>query len=324
MRQTKTVLCVLVALLFCSTLIFYVSLNQVDREQGQELNKQSLVFHEDSPEQYVLSRMVDVQRKNHLRNQCRLMNYSDDLDSVLKDQEFLSHVIVDKEHKMLYCYVPKVACTNWKRVLMVLMQKTNVTKVLDITASLAHSQNMFMKLVNYTTPEVEQMLKTYTKFMFVRHPLERLLSAYKNKLQQNYESSKYFKKRYGRLIIQMYRPNASPEALERADDVTFQEFASYVSDTQLRPNEHWQPAAELCRPCAVHYDVVGKYESLKEDADFVLSHVSRTVRFPELPKPSNTNANLKTSLDALPELLLERLQQIYEADFRLFDYQPVL
>jgi len=73
---------------------------------------------------------------------------------------------------------------------MVLMQKTNVTKVLDITASLAHSQTMFNKLINYTTPEVERMLRNYTKFLFVRHPLERLLSAYRNKLQQNYESSK--------------------------------------------------------------------------------------------------------------------------------------
>ncbi|XP_065349461.1 carbohydrate sulfotransferase 11-like [Cloeon dipterum] len=322
MRQLKVAACGLLALIFCSTLVFYTSLNQVDREQGQE--KHPLVFYEDAMEQITVSRMVDVQRQNHLKNQCRIMNLSNDLNSVLSDQEFLSHVIVDEEHKLLYCYVPKVACTNWKRVLMVLMQKTNVTKVLDITASLAHSQNMFMKLINYTTPEVEHMLKTYTKFTFVRHPLERLLSAYRNKLQQNYESSRYFKQRYGRLIVRLYRPNASPEALEKGDDVSFQEFASYVSDTQLRPNEHWQPAAELCRPCAVNYDVIGKYESLKQDADFVLSHVSRDVRFPELPKPSMTNASLKSTLDALPELLLERLQQIYEADFRLFDYQPAL
>lgn len=83
-----------------------------------------------------------------------------------------------------------MACTNWKRVLMALMHKSNASNVLDITASLAHGPTMFNKLVNYTTPEVERMLRNYTKFVFVRHPFERLLSAYRNKLQQNYESSK--------------------------------------------------------------------------------------------------------------------------------------
>jgi len=124
--------------------------------------------------------------------------------------------------------------------------------------------------------------------------------------------------------VKTYRPNASAAALENGDDVSFEEFASYVADTQMRPNEHWRAAAELCRPCAVPYDVIGKYETLQPDADFVLSHVSRSLRFPALPKPSNTNANVRQNMDALPPLLLERLKQIYEADFRLFDYQPDL
>lgn len=74
---------------------------------------------------------------------------------------------------------------------------------LEIPADQAHSSGTFRRLSNYTVPEIERMLATYDKLIVVRHPLERLLSAYRNKLEAKYGSSRYFQTRFGKKIIRV-------------------------------------------------------------------------------------------------------------------------
>lgn len=62
--------------------------------------------------------MEQSERKKLAKEVCKLSQKNPNLDSVIKDRVLLDHIIVDDEHRLLYCYVPKVACTNWKRLLV--------------------------------------------------------------------------------------------------------------------------------------------------------------------------------------------------------------
>lgn len=86
----------------------------------------------------------------------------------------------------------QVACTNWKRVLMVLTNRSNTTNLSQIPASLAHANGTLTKLPDLTIEEAKYSLLKYTSFLMVRHPFERILSAYRNKLEDDQPSAKYF------------------------------------------------------------------------------------------------------------------------------------
>ena len=89
--------------------------------------------------------------------------------------EVLRHVLVSDQSKVLYCYVPKVACSNWKRILLIL-SGINVTNV-DV-----HTTNI-PSLLNFSPEGVRRRLRDYTKLIIVRNPHERLLSAFNDKFR---------------------------------------------------------------------------------------------------------------------------------------------
>lgn len=165
--------------------------------------------------------------------------------------------------------------------------------------------------------------------MFARHPYERILSAYRNKLEESYVD--YFRTRFGTEIIKKFRTNPAKDSLEKGHDVKFLEFLQYISslnvdDWKKTFNEHWRPVFDLCFPCHVNYDFVGKYETLESDANYILEKtgVSRYVKFPDRVlsyKKQPTKDVMQSYYRNISTHLHRKLFEVYKEDFTFFEYE---
>ena len=90
--------------------------------------------------------------------------------------------VVDENNKVLYCELPKVGCTNWKRTMLQLIQPKTFGKLAfdDIKGPHGHyGEEGYKYITEWPAEERLKMVDKFYKFIFVRHPLERILSAYR-------------------------------------------------------------------------------------------------------------------------------------------------
>ncbi|KAI4888435.1 hypothetical protein NFI96_000754, partial [Prochilodus magdalenae] len=244
----------------------------------------------------------------------------------------LGNLLVDDRHGIIYCYVPKVACTQWKRIMIVLSESLKVNGVpyrdpLDIPVEHVHG-NSIQYLNKYDRTVMKQKLQQYKKFMFVREPFVRLISAYRNKFQSGEE---YFYKRYGIPMLKRYGAISNPpESLEEAKAAgivpTFSNFIQYILSIPAEKyewlDEHWRQMIHLCHPCQIDYDFIGKMETMEEDAAHLLRmlHVDNIVHLGKSGNKTDENWT-KTWYPNLPIDWRRKLYKLYEKDYKLFGYQ---
>ncbi|XP_056596245.1 carbohydrate sulfotransferase 8-like isoform X2 [Triplophysa dalaica] len=236
----------------------------------------------------------------------------------------VSRIFVEDTHKLLYCEVPKAGCSNWKRVLMVLKGLAPSTE--KIQHDEVHKGNHLKRLDSFDHISIIHRLKTYTKVIFPREPFERLVSAFRDKFE-NPES--YYHPVFGKPIISRYRRNATQVALSTGAGVTFKEFIQYLLDVH-RPvgmDIHWMPVAQLCSPCLLDYDFIGKFETMDEEANFLLRSFGApsNLTFPTF-KDRNPNAE-RTSSEIMRRYFAQlnmtdrqRVYDFYYMDYLLFNY----
>ncbi|KAG7243249.1 hypothetical protein INR49_011688 [Caranx melampygus] len=240
----------------------------------------------------------------------------------------LQHIYVDDTHGLMYCYIPKVACSNWKRVMAVLKRGRPYQDPMSFTPYFVHFSNGLTLLSSFSNTEIKVKLKHYTKFMFVRDPFVRLISAFRDKFMNPRE---YYYQNYGRYMLVHYGNQSNPpkkvdEAFQSGVRPSFYNFIQYLVDplTQRRGpfQEHWRQMHQLCHPCHIQYDFIGHQETLQEEAEDLLMSLGlqNDIKFPAAYENVTSSGSVLDWFRGVPLEDRRKLYKVYEADFRLFGY----
>ncbi|XP_066971737.1 carbohydrate sulfotransferase 11-like [Macrobrachium rosenbergii] len=237
-------------------------------------------------------------------------------------------MFVDRAHSLTWCKVPKAASTSWLHAFLELAGVNDVASK-DMAGKHALLREKYPLLTNSL---LKRIMPTSMKFMVVRHPFERILSAYRDKLENSERDLKdrggYYYAIYGKRIVKAYRKSSSGSEFSSNErkEPTFREFIQYLLDTDVEEyDEHWKPIFLLCTPCHIRYDVIAKMETLAKDAEFILYHrgLSGTVNIEwshKTDQSKKTTDVLKSYYSQLTSSEIKQLYYKYLPDFLMFEY----
>ncbi|XP_050298930.1 carbohydrate sulfotransferase 11-like [Anthonomus grandis grandis] len=265
----------------------------------------------------VLNRLEN--RHKHLKRACHILGLDKPgNDSLHKPNPW--EYLVDNKHHLVWCNVFKAASTSWMYNFNILAgyPKNFLQK--------SHTPPLTLARKKYGRPTLETLQKALgdnnaVSFLIVRHPLERLLSAYRDKIQYAVASSYHFK--LGKDIIKRYRKNKNAY---RPRYPTYSEFVQWLVDSASRGKPldmHWTPVTEFCTPCMFNIKFIAHTETLEEDQEYIIKHAGlQDVIRPEWRNAGkgSTTAHISSHYSQLTRSQILQLYHIFRFDFELFNY----
>ena len=217
----------------------------------------------------------------------------------------------------VYCPIYKAASTSVLHWLLK-MKGVDAGRAVKITKrQISDIARQHYPSLDY--PAADELLKSSKiRFMIVRHPFERILSAYRDKLENSTAGPEHgtvhFYQKYGRKIVEKYRIAKSSKI-----EPTFEEFVHYLIDTDLSlyADDHWIPYYLFCTPCSIDYDVIIHFETIQEDLRMLLDLIGDNSG----PEKVHSNSPKRSSYyDGLSRDLIVKLHEKYKVDFEMFGY----
>jgi hypothetical protein len=239
-------------------------------------------------------------------------------DRILRDK--FASIYVDESHKIVYCPVTKSASTTFLNLLSDCKEPDDNDRR---ATGFRRKYGLPALGRDYTKEEIIHRIKHYYKFIVVRHPFDRLISAYNYMFQSNLETVKLMETLNS--LSKQYFNETFDKSTNRLKWEQFLYLVAYESHKFDRP--HWRTTMSFCNPCFMPYSGVIRLETLSTDIQPVLKRISA----------NNPNCSaitwrgkLRNSTDKLVEVstlfrdidpdVLDKLMSRYGVDMNVLGY----
>ncbi|XP_065348658.1 carbohydrate sulfotransferase 11-like isoform X2 [Cloeon dipterum] len=214
------------------------------------------------------------------------------------------HFIILQEHNLTYCPINKAASSTWRH---------HVLHLTGISGSIPQGSIL----------DLHQALTSSIKMVTVRHPFVRLVSAFRDKLENVSATPNNPKQLYSRLVWGKIEARTGSRG---SGDVTFRQFVRHlIAEPAEDLDEHWRPFYVQCMPCVVNYDVIAHVETLFRDQMYLI----RAARLEGKIRPAWQNRAASGAIDPsryfqqLSKNDVRRLHGKFRLDFELFGYDQL-
>jgi hypothetical protein len=209
-------------------------------------------------------------------------------DTIFQHFESDNDPVVLESHKLLFFTIPKNSCTEWKQLFRRMMGYDNWNKEPFLHPHDPRT-NGLSYLGTYDKAKQEEFMTSpeWTRAVFVRDPLERMLSAYLNK---GLSTERYIKKwccniapwetdeerRQELQRLQEHNTSCVPlapwETQPTAETFTFDTF---INDFMFQCNDkHWRPQSQRLYPKNWKFlNFIGQMDNLHDDAKELLQRI---------------------------------------------------
>ena len=284
------------------------------------------------------------QRAAMVKSACEKYNVKSPYEIQLQYGHF-QKVMFDTYFKWGFCAVGKVASTTLSyqfKKLMTTKERPNsfnkkfsrhwiteqMIKFFELPAPLVQQSRTTKYSKSIDTPKLINFLEEndYLLFTFVRHPFERLISAFKEKILNPH-----------RHVPSDVKPQLKI-LFEKANSMSFPEFIDLIlTDHQecrksgKTPNGHWNTFSNMCLHCTIPYDVIGQLETFNEDLKYIIlklglqnilpiDNIDKWQKNKSDSEAKDKKKEVAKYLSQLTKAKLEELLNIYRLDLEMFSY----